>query len=72
MSTTDRSIVILKESNDWLKWLELIKSAAGQKEVWQFITPKTSADLLPVLEFPQKPTPGDVKAPSCQLTPPET
>jgi hypothetical protein len=64
MATTDKLAIILTDQNQWIKWLELVKTAASERQVWQFINPATSADDLPILEMPEKPRPSDVSPPT--------
>jgi len=60
MATTKVN-VILKDAEDWLEWIEVIKSAAIGLEIWEYIDPATIRELLPKLEEPVWPTPATVK-----------
>jgi hypothetical protein len=54
--------VILKDAEDWLEWIEVIKSAAIGLEIWDYINPATENERLPKLEEPAWPMPSTVKA----------
>ena len=72
MSTsTTRSQVVLSSSEDWDKWIELIKTAALKAKVWTFVDPDTSKQQLPELVAPTRPSPGDVKESSTDSNTPE-
>jgi reverse transcriptase-like protein/Pol polyprotein/gag-pre-integrase-like protein len=60
MATTKVN-VILKDAEDWLEWIEVIKSAAIGLEIWEYIDPATIRERLPKLEEPVWPTPATVK-----------
>jgi hypothetical protein len=60
MATTKVN-VILKDAEDWLEWIEVIKSAAIGLEIWDYINPATENERLPKLEEPAWPTPSTVK-----------
>jgi hypothetical protein len=52
--------VILEEEKDWLPWIEVIRTAAG--DLWDFVNPSVSLANLKRLEEPTEPTLETVKA----------
>jgi hypothetical protein len=52
--------VILEEEKDWLPWIEVIRTAAG--DLWDFVNPSVPLANLKTLEEPIEPTPATVKA----------
>jgi hypothetical protein len=51
---------ILKGPDDWIPWLEMAKSTATTGQVWEYVDPSRSADMIPKLEEPQWPEPSDL------------
>ncbi len=52
--------VILGEEKDWLPWIEMIRTAAG--DLWDFVNPSVPLASLKKLEETIEPTPATVKA----------
>jgi hypothetical protein len=52
--------VILEEEKDWLPWIEVIRTAAG--DLWDFVNPSVPLANLKTLEEPIEPTLATIKA----------
>jgi hypothetical protein len=55
-----RTVVILQDSKDWIKWIDIIKTASEKYDLWNHINPETPATTLPALVEPPRPTPSTV------------
>ncbi len=62
MSSTATTSVraILKGPDDWIPWLEMVKSTATTGQVWEYVDPSRSAEIIPKLVEPQWPEPSDL------------
>jgi hypothetical protein len=62
MSSTATTSVraILKGPDDWIPLLEMVKSTATTGQVWEYVDPSRSADVIPKLVEPQWPEPSDL------------
>jgi hypothetical protein len=58
ITTTAR--IILRSPNDWIPWLEMVKSTATTSQVWEYIDPSRTVDQLPELHEPQWPESSDL------------
>ena len=52
--------LILKNSNDWIPWLEMVKSTTTTSQVWKYVDPSKAEVQLPVLTEPIWPKPDDL------------
>src|SRR5437764_13351224 len=43
---------ILKGPDDWIPWLEMVKSTATTGQVWEYVDPSKTADQIPALTEP--------------------
>lgn len=59
ITTTAR--IILKSPDDWIPWLEMVKSTATTGQVWEYVDPSKTADRNPKLHEPQWPEPSDIQ-----------
>ena len=59
MASNTRSPLILTTSKDWEPWLELIKVAALEHNIWKYINPTLPRVTTPTM--PTRPTPSMVK-----------
>jgi hypothetical protein len=59
---TSRTPLVLSTSNDWEPWLELIKIAAIEYDIWKYINPNQPIGAIPILVKPVEPSPANVKA----------
>ena len=66
MAPSNSSIVVLASSKDYDNWIELIKTAALEHDVWRYVNPDLPAGLSP--DQPSKPSYTDVKAPITVVT----
>ena len=57
--------VILDDEKDWMPWIEVIRTAAG--DLWDYVNPAIPTKRLKKLQEPVEPTPASVHTPS--LTP---
>jgi len=57
---TSKTVVILQDSKDWIKWIDIIKTASEKYDLWKHINPDTLATTLPALIEPLRPTPSTV------------
>jgi hypothetical protein len=48
--------VILTTPSDWRQWIQMIKSAAIQADIWEYVNPDTEKNDLPICEEPEEPT----------------
>jgi oligoribonuclease NrnB/cAMP/cGMP phosphodiesterase (DHH superfamily) len=55
-----KTVVILQDSKDWAKWIDIIKTASEKYDLWKHINPETPATTLPALIEPLRPTPSTV------------
>ena len=53
--------VILSTSSDWIEWYELIKIGAIQAEIWDFVNPDATENVLPICSEPAEPTVASIK-----------
>jgi hypothetical protein len=60
MSTLQKVSVVLSNTNDWDKWIEVVKVHALTGEVWEYVNP--SKDQVPILKEPALPKPENVNA----------
>lgn len=54
--------LVLSASNDWEPWLELIKIAAIEYDIWKYINPDQPIGSIPTLIKLIEPSPAKVKA----------
>ena len=54
--TTTPVTVILTTHADWDEWIEVIKTMARGKDIWEYVNPKTPKRSLPILTPPELPT----------------
>ena len=59
------TLVILDDEKDWMPWIEVIRTAAG--DLWDYVNPAIPTKRLKKLQEPVEPTPASVHTPS--LTP---
>jgi hypothetical protein len=59
---TSRTPLVLSTSNDWEPWLELIKIAAIEYDIWKYINPNQPMGAIPTLVKPVEPSPANIKA----------
>jgi hypothetical protein len=50
------SQVVLSSSSDWLQWFQLIKTAAVNAEIWDYVNPNVKKDIIPTCVEPEEPT----------------
>jgi hypothetical protein len=63
MSSTAITItarIILRSPDDWIPWLEMVKSTATTGQVWEYVDLFRTVDQLPKLHEPQWPEPSDL------------
>jgi hypothetical protein len=53
------TLVILEEEKDWISWIKVIRTAAG--DLWDYVNPSVPLIQLKKLEESTKPTPETVK-----------
>ena len=59
-SPTTTARIILKGPDDWIPWMEMVKSTATTGQVWEYINPaKTKAEILDLTK-PKWPEPSDL------------
>ena len=59
-SLTTTARIILKGPDDWIPWMEMVKSTATTGQVWEYVNPaKTKAEILDLTE-PKWPEPSDL------------
>ena len=58
ITTTAR--IILRSPDDWIPWLEMVKSTATTGQVWEYVDPSKTVDQIPELHEPQWPEPSDL------------
>src|SRR5436309_9961862 len=51
---------ILKGPDDWIPWLEMVKSTATTVQVWEYVDPSKTADQIPALTEPEWPVASDL------------
>jgi len=56
---SNRSTVILRDTKDWKKWIELIKTTALKHDIWKYSNPSVAREKLPLRSEPNRPTPRD-------------
>src|SRR5947207_805582 len=56
--TTARTI--LKGPDEWIPWLEMVKSTATTGQVWEYVDPSKTTEELPDLTEPTWPEPNDL------------
>jgi hypothetical protein len=59
-SVIQRTTVILSGSNDWDEWLEVIKTKAEARKVWEFVNPALAKEDLKKLTQPEIPKAKDI------------
>jgi hypothetical protein len=59
--TAPKVTITLKDAEDWLEWIEVVKSTAIGLDVWDCINPEKTKDELRVPLKPEWPTPSTVK-----------
>jgi hypothetical protein len=59
-ATTISVRAILKDPDDWIPWLEMVKSTATTGQIWEYVDPSKTADQLPSLTEPTWPEPSDL------------
>jgi hypothetical protein len=52
-TSTASARIILKGPDDWIPWLEMVKSTATTGQVWEYVDPSKTADQIPQLNEPQ-------------------
>lgn len=52
--------IILRSPDDWIPWLEMVKSTATTGQVWEYVDPSRTADQIPKFIEPQWPEPSDL------------
>jgi transposase InsO family protein len=57
-ATTAR--IILKDPDNWLPWLEMVKSTATTGQVWEYVDPSKTTDQIPTLPEPKWPESSDL------------
>jgi hypothetical protein len=57
-STTTKVSVTLNGTDDWVEWLEVVKSTAATGQVWEYVDPSNAQ--VPALQEPSVPEPRDV------------
>ena len=60
MSMTTSVKLILRNPDDWIPWLEMVKSTATTEQVWDYINPLKATAELPDLTEPMWPQPDDL------------
>jgi hypothetical protein len=60
--TAQKVTITLKDAEDWLEWIEVVKSTAIGLDIWECIDPEKSRDQLRVVSKPEWPTLSTVKA----------
>ena len=58
ITTTAR--IILRSPDDWIPWLEMVKSTATTGQVWEYVDPSKTVDQIPELNEPQWTEPSDL------------
>jgi hypothetical protein len=48
--------IILSRPSDWRPWIQMIRTASKQADIWQFVNPETDKDMLPICTEPEEPT----------------
>src|SRR5439155_9992192 len=59
-STTTTARIILRGPDDWIPWLEMVKSTATTGQVWDYVNPSKVIAELPDLTEPKWPEPSDL------------
>ena len=59
-SMTTSAKLILRNPDDWIAWLEMVKSTATTGQVWEYVNPSKTAAELPDLTEPRWPEPSDL------------
>ena len=59
-STTTSAKLILRNPDDWIPWLEMVKSTATTGQVWDYVDPSKTVAQLPALTEPTWPQPNDL------------
>jgi len=57
-STTTKASITLSGTDDWVEWLEVVKSTAATGQVWEYVDPTKTQ--IPTLQEPHLPEPKDV------------
>jgi len=61
--SANKTSVILKDSKDWTKWVEIIKTAALKHDIWKYVDLNTPKGSTPDLEEPIMPRLKNVRDP---------
>ena len=59
-TTVSTNRIILKNPEDWIAWMEMVKSTATTGQVWEYIDPSKPKDQIPDLSEPKWPEPSDL------------
>ena len=59
-STTTSAKLILRNPDDWIPWLEMVKLTATTGQVWEYMDPSKAVAQLPVLTELTWPKPDDL------------
>jgi hypothetical protein len=59
--TAPKVTITLKDAEDWLEWIEVVKSTAIGLDVWDCVNPEKTKDELRVPSKPEWPTLSTVK-----------
>jgi hypothetical protein len=59
-ATTTSVRAILKGPDDWIPWLEMVKSTATTGQIWEYVNPSKKADEIPSLTEPTWPEPSSL------------
>ena len=60
-STTTTARIILRGPDDWIPWLEMVKSTATTGQVWEYVDPSRPDTDIPDLSQPNWPEPKDLR-----------
>jgi hypothetical protein len=41
--------IILRSPDDWIPWLEMVRSTATTGQVWEYVDPSKTVDQIPEL-----------------------
>ena len=64
-STTTKASITLSGTDDWIEWLEVVKSTAATGQVWEYVDPAKTQ--VPTLQEPHLPGPKDVNPTATNL-----
>ena len=57
---TTSAKLILRNPDDWIPWLEMVKSTTTTGQVWDYVDPSKTIAQLPALTEPTWPQPNDL------------